>query len=62
LLIASRRRWQAPRLRLYISTDVVGAQVGGAVKNVLAIACGIATGRRMGENGRAALITRAWRR
>ena len=48
----------SPRLRLYISTDVVGAQVGGAVKNVLAIACGIATGRRLGENGRAALITR----
>lgn len=46
------------RLRLYTSTDVVGAQVGGAVKNVLAIACGIATGRRFGENGRAALITR----
>jgi glycerol-3-phosphate dehydrogenase (NAD(P)+) len=46
------------RLRLYITTDVVGAQVGGTVKNVLAIACGIATGRRFGENGRAALITR----
>jgi glycerol-3-phosphate dehydrogenase (NAD(P)+) len=46
------------RLRLYIGTDIVGAQVGGAVKNVLAIACGIATGRKLGENGRAALITR----
>lgn len=48
----------SPRLRLYIATDIVGAQVGGAVKNVLAIACGIATGRRLGENARAALITR----
>jgi glycerol-3-phosphate dehydrogenase (NAD(P)+) len=48
----------SPRLRLYIGTDIVGAQVGGAVKNVLAIACGIATGRHLGENARAALITR----
>lgn len=48
----------SPRLRLYIGTDIVGAQIGGAVKNVLAIACGIATGRRLGENARAALITR----
>lgn len=46
------------RLRLYIGTDIVGAQIGGAVKNVLAIACGIATGRKLGENARAALITR----
>jgi glycerol-3-phosphate dehydrogenase (NAD(P)+) len=48
----------SPRLRLYIGTDIVGAQIGGAVKNVLAIACGIATGRCLGENARAALITR----
>jgi len=48
----------SPRLRLYIGTDIIGAQVGGAAKNVLAIACGIATGRRLGENARAALITR----
>ncbi len=48
----------SPRLRLYIGTDIIGAQVGGAVKNVLAIACGIATGRGLGENARAALITR----
>jgi glycerol-3-phosphate dehydrogenase (NAD(P)+) len=46
------------RLRLYIGSDIIGAQIGGAVKNVLAIACGIATGRRLGENARAALITR----
>ncbi|HTI86834.1 MAG TPA: NAD(P)H-dependent glycerol-3-phosphate dehydrogenase [Alphaproteobacteria bacterium] len=51
-------RLSSPRLRLYTSPDIVGAQIGGAVKNVLAIACGIATGRGLGENARAALITR----
>jgi glycerol-3-phosphate dehydrogenase (NAD(P)+) len=44
--------------RPYLSTDVVGAQIGGAVKNVLAIACGIVEGRAFGENTRAALMTR----
>ena len=44
--------------RPYISEDVAGAQIGGALKNVLAIACGIAAGCGMGENARAALITR----
>ncbi len=44
--------------RPYFSSDVTGAQIGGAVKNVLAIACGIVTGRNLGENARAALITR----
>ncbi len=44
--------------RPYISEDVAGAQLGGALKNVLAIACGIAAGCGMGENARAALITR----
>jgi glycerol-3-phosphate dehydrogenase (NAD(P)+) len=37
---------------------MVGAEIGGAVKNVLAIACGIVAGRRLGDNARAALITR----
>jgi glycerol-3-phosphate dehydrogenase (NAD(P)+) len=46
------------RFRIYSSEDVVGAEVGGAVKNVLAIACGIVEGRGMGDNARAALITR----
>jgi len=45
-------------LRLYLSTDVVGSQIGGAVKNVVAIACGIVIGRQLGENARAALIAR----
>ncbi|MEE8505895.1 MAG: NAD(P)H-dependent glycerol-3-phosphate dehydrogenase [Kiloniellales bacterium] len=44
--------------RPYISPDTVGAQVGGAVKNVIAIACGVVAGRALGDNARAALITR----
>lgn len=44
--------------RPYLSDDVIGAQIGGAVKNVMAIACGIVMGRGMGDNARAALITR----
>jgi len=45
--------------RPYFTTDVMGAQIGGAVKNVIAIACGIARGKGLGENATAALITRA---
>jgi glycerol-3-phosphate dehydrogenase (NAD(P)+) len=44
--------------RLYVTDDIIGAQIGGAVKNVLAVACGIIAGRGMGDNARAALITR----
>ncbi|WP_169566492.1 NAD(P)H-dependent glycerol-3-phosphate dehydrogenase [Sneathiella limimaris] len=44
--------------RPYVTTDVIGAQMGGAIKNVLAIACGIVAGANLGENARAALITR----
>ena len=46
------------RFRPYISDDLVGVEVGGALKNVIAIACGIATGAGFGANTRAALITR----
>ncbi len=46
------------RFRPYQSGDVVGAQIGGAVKNVLAIASGIVAGARLGDNAAAALITR----
>jgi glycerol-3-phosphate dehydrogenase (NAD(P)+) len=46
------------RFRPYLSTDPIGAEIGGAVKNVLAIACGIVVGRGLGDNARAALITR----
>lgn len=48
----------APAFRLYQTDDVIGAQIGGAVKNVLAIASGIIAGRQMGANASAALITR----
>jgi glycerol-3-phosphate dehydrogenase (NAD(P)+) len=47
-----------PTLRVYSSTDPVGVEVGGAVKNVLAIATGMADGLALGLNARAALITR----
>ncbi len=43
-----------------VTDDVVGAQVGGALKNVIAIACGMAAGRGFGENARAAIITRGF--
>ncbi|MFP3944185.1 MAG: NAD(P)H-dependent glycerol-3-phosphate dehydrogenase [Alphaproteobacteria bacterium] len=49
-----------PEFRPYLSSDLTGAQVGGAVKNVLAIACGVVEGRRLGESARAALITRGF--
>jgi glycerol-3-phosphate dehydrogenase (NAD(P)+) len=48
----------SPRLRVYSSPDVVGVEVGGAVKNVMAIAAGISDGMGYGYNARAALITR----
>src|SRR5690606_1076844 len=44
--------------RPYLSDDPIGVEVGGAVKNVLAIACGMAAGRGFGANPRAALISR----
>jgi glycerol-3-phosphate dehydrogenase (NAD(P)+) len=44
--------------RTYYTDDIIGAQIGGAVKNVIAIACGIAMGRDFGQNARAAIITR----
>jgi glycerol-3-phosphate dehydrogenase (NAD(P)+) len=46
------------RFRVYTSDDVVGVEVGGALKNVMAIAAGIAEGLGMGHNTRAAIITR----
>jgi glycerol-3-phosphate dehydrogenase (NAD(P)+) len=49
-----------PGFRPYLSSDVVGAEIGGAVKNVLAIACGVVEGRGLGQNARAALISRGF--
>ena len=55
-----RQRLAIPTFRTYWTDDVAGAEVGGAVKNVLAIACGVVEGRRLGLNARAALIARGF--
>ncbi len=49
-----------PNLRLYRTTDTIGAELGGALKNVMAIACGACIGAGMGESARAALMTRGF--
>jgi glycerol-3-phosphate dehydrogenase (NAD(P)+) len=49
-----------PTFRPYYSDDLVGAEVGGSVKNVLAIACGVVDGLKLGQNARAALISRGY--
>jgi glycerol-3-phosphate dehydrogenase (NAD(P)+) len=51
---------RGPSLRLYHSTDVRGVEIGGAAKNVLAIACGVASGRGLGASAVAALIARGF--
>ncbi|MEP7004405.1 MAG: NAD(P)H-dependent glycerol-3-phosphate dehydrogenase [Sphingomonas bacterium] len=53
-------RLAGPTFRPYASNDVVGAEIGGAVKNVLAIACGVVEGAGLGQNARAALIARGF--
>lgn len=55
---AIARELHTPRLRIYSSDDLTGVEVGGAVKNVIAIAAGIGDGLGFGESARAALITR----
>jgi len=55
-----RERIASPRFRVYLSDDVAGAEIGGAVKNVLAIACGVVEGKGLGQNARAALIARGF--
>lgn len=50
----------APNLRVYRTTDTTGAELGGALKNVMAIACGAAMGAGLGESARASLITRGF--
>ena len=49
-----------PTLRLYRSSDVIGAELGGALKNVIAIAAGVVLGAGLGESARAALMTRGY--
>ena len=53
-------RLAGPAFRTYASNDVIGAEIGGAVKNVLAIACGVVEGAGLGQNARAALIARGF--
>lgn len=59
---STTRAWAAAlhgkTFRPYTSSDVIGAEVGGAIKNVISIACGIAEGKKLGQNARAALMTR----
>lgn len=50
----------APGFRPYLATDLIGAEVGGAIKNVLAIACGMSEGKGLGRSAHAALITRGF--
>lgn len=57
---ALAERMAQPYFRPYLSNDVVGAEIGGAVKNVLAIACGVVEGLGLGLNARAALIARGF--
>jgi glycerol-3-phosphate dehydrogenase (NAD(P)+) len=53
-----QRLLSLPAFRIYTSTDVVGVELGGALKNVIAIAVGVSDGMGFGDNTRAALITR----
>ena len=53
-------RLSPPGFRLYLTDDLIGAEAGGALKNVLAIACGIVEGRQLGRSAHAALITRGF--
>jgi glycerol-3-phosphate dehydrogenase (NAD(P)+) len=53
-------RIATPSFRPYVATDLIGAEAGGAVKNVLAIACGVVEGRELGRSAHAALITRGF--
>ena len=57
---ALQQRLISPNLRIYRTTDTVGAELGGALKNVIAIACGIAIGAGLGDSARAALMTRGY--
>ena len=50
-----------PTLRVYTTTDVLGVELGGALKNVMAIAAGVCDGLQLGDNAKAALITRGLR-
>jgi glycerol-3-phosphate dehydrogenase (NAD(P)+) len=57
-VVAVQKDFRAPYFRLYGTSDVVGVEIGGALKNVIAIAAGVAEGLGLGESARAGLITR----
>ena len=57
---ALQEELRAPNLRLYRTTDVIGAELGGALKNVIAIGCGAVMGAGLGVSARAALMTRGF--
>lgn len=57
---ALQHRLSTPTLRLYRTHDVLGAEIGGALKNVIAIACGACIGEGMGDSTRAAVMTRGF--
>lgn len=57
---AAQRRLAGPALRPYLTDDLIGAQLGGALKNVIAIAVGAAAGRGLGQSAQAALMTRGF--
>ena len=56
--LAVQKRWSHGALRVYSNEDIVGVELGGAVKNIIALAAGIVDGLGLGTNSRAALITR----
>lgn len=58
--LALQQRLSTPTLRLYRSSDVTGAELGGALKNVVAIAAGVVIGAGLGDSARAALMTRGY--
>ena len=57
---ALQQQLSTPTLRLYRSADVIGAELGGALKNVIAIGCGAVMGAGLGTSARAALMTRGF--
>jgi len=58
LAIAIQKVFNSPSFRIYTNTDVIGVEFGGSVKNVIALACGICDGLKLGTNAKAAVLTR----